>query len=344
MEHPIDIERLEKAFYITPFGKRSMLQKISDYFTMKKQKIVVFDSLELKIKKGEIYGLLGPNGSGKTTLIRILSGTMLPDRGKAMINGFDVSDPGNKDNISGCVGVILGERSRSFYWRLTPRQNLEFYATLYDVDRKEQKDRADYLLDFVGLGKRKDDHLFSFSTGMLNRLAIARAFLHSPDILLLDEFMGNLDPKASFEIRNVVKSLAKKEGKTVLFTTHNSHEADFLSDRVGILHNGGIIAEGKASELKRKYGTKDISINITLDKPPKDRKKFLASLRRFKWVKGVSLEEYFVSMKTNDPAECFGSIDKVIKRNGAKMRDLEIVPPSLEDAFINIIEGSRRGS
>ena len=175
------------------------------------------------MEKGEVYCLLGPNGTGKTTLIRILSTTMLPDAGKALISGLDVADPANKDRVFASIGVILGERSWSFYWRLTARQNLEFYATLYELDDKEKKERADYLLDFVGLGGRKDDHISGFSSGMLNRLAIARAFLHSPDVLLLDEFLVNLDPRASSETRELIRNLAKKERKTVLITSNNAY-------------------------------------------------------------------------------------------------------------------------
>ena len=291
MDYPIEIEGLKKAFYISPHNRRGIFQKMTDYLKIKKERIVVFDSLDMRIKKGEIYCLLGPNGSGKTTLVRILSGTILPDGGKALVNGLDVADSRNKDGISESVGVILGDRSRSFYWRLTARQNLEFYATLYDLDKKKQGKRIDYLLDFVGLGNRKSDQVYSFSTGMLNRLAIARAFLHSPKILLLDEFMGNLDPKATFEIRNVIKKLAKKEDRTVLFTTNNAYEAEYLSDRVGVLNNGRLIAEGSTSELKKKFGTNEVKIVITLEKLPKDIRKFAGALKKSSGVKKVDVEK-----------------------------------------------------
>jgi ABC-2 type transport system ATP-binding protein len=343
MDHPIEIKGLKKAFQISPHDHRSIFQKAVDYLRIKKDRIVIFDSLDMKIKKGEIYCLLGQNGSGKTTLIRILSGTVLPDGGKALVNGLDVADSENKDSISKSLGVMLGERSRSFYWRLTARQNLEFYATLYNLDRKKQKERVDYLLDFVGLGDRKGDYVYSFSTGMLNRLAIARAFLHSPKILLLDEFMGNLDPKATFEIRNVIKKLAKTENRTVLFTTNNAYEAEYLSDRVGVLHKGRLIAEGSVGTLRRKFGTKEAKIIVTLEKLPKDVKKFSDALKAKGKAKGIKIEKNVITIKTENPVDCCEKVFKILRESKATPHDIEILPASLENAFINIIERDGHG-
>ena len=133
MDHPIEVDGLRKSFSRASPSRKGMFDRVKDYLSTGKEQQVVFDSFDLKVKKGEIYGLLGPNGAGKTTLIRILSTTMLPDAGKVAVNGLDVCESRNKDRISSSIGVILGERSRSFYWRLTARQNLEFYASMYDM-------------------------------------------------------------------------------------------------------------------------------------------------------------------------------------------------------------------
>jgi len=341
MDHPIEIEGLKKIFYVESSGERGILQRAAEYLTMKKEKVVVFDSLNLKIKKGEIYGLLGTNGAGKTTLIRILSTTILPDGGKALVNGLDVTDPKNKDRISGTIGVMLGDRSRSFYWRLTAKQNMDFVAALYNIDKNEKKERIDYLLDFVGLEDRRDDYIYNFSTGMLNRLAIARAFIHSPQVLLLDEFMGNLDPMASFEISAIIKKLAKIEGKTVLFTTHNSYEAEHLSDRIGVLHNGRIVAEGHPRELKRKFGSEEARVNVILEKMPKSARRMLGDLKKLKGAKAVDMEENQVTLSMHRPGKDLESIIEIIKKNDARIYDLDIHPPSLQNAFINIIKGEK---
>lgn len=334
MQYPIEIHDLKKTFYVSPYCARGPISKILDCFTFRKDRINVLDGLSLKIKKGEIYGLLGPNAVGKTTLIRILSTTVAADGGKVLVNGLDVSDSSNKDRISASLGVMLGARSRSFYWRLTAKQNLDLYATLYGVEKEKQEERIAYLLDFVGLEERKDDVVYSFSTGMLNRLAIARAFVHSPKILLLDEFMGNLDPKKAFEIRNIIKRLARTEGKTILFTTHNPYEAESMSDRIGILNRGRIIEEGSPSELKRKYGSRDAKVTITLEKFPKDKKKFLDGLR--KYAKTIKIDNNVISIATEKTGENLEGIIRVA--NQAKMCDMDITPPSLENAFIKIVE------
>lgn len=337
MECPVEIENLRKSFYVTPMARGGLLGRIVAYLTVHKKEIKVLDSLDLRIKKGEIYGLLGTNGAGKTTLIRILSSTIMPDSGKLLIKGLDVTDPKNRKEIAGSIGIMLGERSRSFYWRLTARQNLEFYASLYDLEGKKRDKRIDYLLDFVGLGGRKDDCVYNFSTGMVNRLAIARAFLHSPDILFLDEFISNLDPKGAYEIREVTRKLAKKEGKTILLTTHNAFEAEALCDRVGVLHEGRIIAEGSPRELKRKFGSEETKLVLVVEKMPRDSKIFMRRLRAIKHIREAAIEENVLTIRTAKAAKCFEAILRLAKSHGTAIQEMEVLPPSLENAFINVV-------
>lgn len=335
MDHPIEVDGLRKTFAASTNVKKGILDRVRGYLAGDNARMTVLDSFDLKVKKGEIYGLLGPNGSGKTTLVRILSATMLPDAGRAAVNGLDVSESSNKDGISASIGVILGERSRSFYWRLTARQNLEFYASMYDLDGKAAKDRVDYVLDFVGLGKRKDDRIFSFSSGMLNRLAIARAFLHSPDILLLDEFLVNLDPKASYDTREVIKDFARKEGKTVFFTSNNAYEAECLADRVGILFKGRLAAEGTVEELKRRLGGKDTTIRMHFDAMPMGGNELAEHLRK---GTGVSawVEDTMLTMVTPDPMGCLARTVRLLKSRKMHVRNVEVLPSSLESVFINV--------
>ncbi|NYZ73579.1 ABC transporter ATP-binding protein, partial [Candidatus Micrarchaeota archaeon] len=247
----------------------------------------------------------------------------------------DVSKSNNKDGISAAVGVILGERSRSFYWRLTARQNLDFYASMYDLDGKEARDRVDHVLDFVGLGKRKDDRIFSFSSGMLNRLAIARAFLHSPDILILDEFLVNLDPKASYDTREVIKNLARKEGKTVFFTSNNAYEAECLADRVGILFKGKLAAEGTVDELKSRLGGADTTIRMRFDVMPMGGNELAEQLKKetgaSAWVEGTTL-----TIVTPEPMDSLERTVRMLKSRKMHVRNVEVLPSSLESVFINV--------
>ena len=334
MDYPIEIHGLNKVFYHSPHRRGGLFAKLLNYLAVKREKLVVFDSFNLKVRRGEIYCLLGPNGSGKTTLIRILSTTMLPDSGKALINGLDVAESKNKDNISASIGVILGERSRSFYWRLTARQNLDFYADLYELDERQKKERVDYLLESVGLGERKDDSLFSFSSGMLNRLAIARAFIHSPDILLLDEFMVNLDPKASADTKDVIKNLAKKEQKTVLLTSNNAQEAELLGDRIGILYKGKMAVEGSAEELKRRFGGHETTIRLSFGKLHDAN--LAESLKGVPEITSVDAGKNVVALKTTDASVGLERAMHLLKSKGADIRNIELLPPSLEAVFINV--------
>jgi len=335
MEHPIEVDGLRKTFTASANAKKGITAKAMDYLTGNSSRMTVLDSFDLKVKKGEIYGLLGPNGSGKTTLVRILSATMLPDGGRVAVNGLDVSKSGNKDGISASIGVILGERSRSFYWRLTAKQNLEFYASMYDMDGKAAKERVDYVLDFVGLGKRKDDRIFSFSSGMLNRLAIARAFLHSPDILLLDEFLVNLDPKASYDTREVIKDLAKKEGKTVFFTSNNAYEAECLADRVGILFKGRLAAEGTVDELKSRLGGTDTTIRMRFDTMPMGGSELAEQLKKETGA-SARVEDTTLTLVTSDPMGALEHTVRLLKSRKMHVRNVEVLPSSLESVFINV--------
>ncbi len=336
MDHPIEVDGLRKSFSRASPGRKGMFDRVKDYLSTGKEQQVVFDSFDLKVKKGEIYGLLGPNGAGKTTLIRILSTTMLPDAGKVAVNGLDVCESRNKDRISSSIGVILGERSRSFYWRLTARQNLEFYASMYDLDGKAARERVDYILDFVGLEKRKDDNIYRFSSGMLNRLAIARAFVHSPDVLLLDEFLVNLDPKASYDTREVIKNLARKEGKTVFFTSNNAYEAESLADRVGILYKGKLAAEGTTEELKRRFGANDTTIKLSFDAAPVGVDALLEHMRKEPGIVHARVDGTLLILVATDPMAGLETAVRALKSKGTRVRGVEILPTSLESVFINV--------
>lgn len=213
-------------------------KSFTSFFFPKKEKITALDCVNLEIKPGEIYGLLGPNGAGKTTLIKMMAGLLKPTTGKISIDGHDVYGAHRQ------IGIMLG--GSMVYTLLTGRDNLEYVAGLYGLS--DPKKRIEELKEFLHIGDWLDHYAAEYSLGMRAKLCLARALVHDPPILLLDEPTLGLDPQFALYIRNQIKKL----GKTIILTTHYMDEADYLSDRVGILHHGHLVAEGIPAELKQR--------------------------------------------------------------------------------------------
>lgn len=202
-------------------------------------------NVNLKIKQGEIIALLGPNGAGKTTLLKILSTLILPTSGTAYVKGYEVIQC--EDDVKKSIGLVTGEE-RSFYWRLTGRQNLEFFATLCNLKKNQINERLDYLFDLFEI-ENPDKRFYEYSAGIKQRFGLIRSLLHEPDVLLMDEPTKSLDPFSAKILREFIKeTLVKKMGKTVLFTTHRLEEIKDFCDSVALMSKGEIIACGKLSE------------------------------------------------------------------------------------------------
>ena len=205
--------------------------------------------VSLTVRPGEIFGLLGPNGAGKTTLIKILATLILPDSGYGSISGHDLCN--QPQYVRSKIGVV-NTSERSFYWRLTGRQNLTFFAALCDLFDSNGKKRIEALLDLVGLNEKADTAFMRYSTGQQQRLALARALLADPQVLLMDEPTRSLDPVAASQFRKLTKKeLAGEQGKTVLWCTHNLKEAEEVCDRLAIIHKGKVIASGALEDMQR---------------------------------------------------------------------------------------------
>jgi ABC-2 type transport system ATP-binding protein len=193
----------------------------------------------LEVRPGDTVALLGPNGAGKSTLIRVLATTVLADQGRAVVGGYDVVD--DAPAVRRSLGLALGDE-RSWYWRLTGRQNLEFFAVVYGYRKPAAAQRTVELMDLVGLGAAADRRFDGYSTGMRARLSLARALLPDPPVVMLDEPTRALDPAAAVDFRQVVTRLARDEHRAVLLTTHDLHEAASVADRVVILADGLVAA------------------------------------------------------------------------------------------------------
>jgi ABC-2 type transport system ATP-binding protein len=216
------------------------------------------DHISFSVEPGQVFGFLGPNGAGKTTTIRMLTGQLRPTDGRATVMGCDVVD--ERQGLKPQIGVVW--EYQNLYVRLSAIDNLLFTARLYGVDRR----RIGEALEFVGLTTRAKDRLKEYSNGMKQRLLIARALLHGPRVLFLDEPTRGLDPGVARDIRELVTELARA-GTTIFLTTHYMEEADRLSDRVAILDRGKIVALDAPAQLKRSLGgqasLEDVFLHLT---------------------------------------------------------------------------------
>lgn len=203
------------------------------------------DHLSLTVGAGEVFGLLGHNGAGKTTTVRLLNGVLNPSEGTARVLGFDPVTQGER--LRRCTGVLT--ETPSLYEGLSARRNLSIFADLYGVPRTDVGRRVDDVLARFNLAERADEKVGAYSKGMKQRLALARAFLHQPDVLFLDEPTAGLDPVAAKDVNDLIVQVSKGEGKTVLLATHNLHDAQRLCDRVAVLEHGRIVALGTPREL-----------------------------------------------------------------------------------------------
>jgi len=208
--------------------------------------ITAVDNISFNVKAGEIFAFLGPNGAGKTTTIKMFTTLLHPSSGKILINGFNPSTSPNEVRQS--FGIIFQDPSLDD--ELTAFENLEFHGILYNVPKKIRRQRITELLTLVELDKRRDDLVKEFSGGMKRRLEIARGLLHHPKIIFLDEPTLGLDPQTRNHLWSYIKDMNQKEGITVFFSTHYMEEADRMADRIAIIDNGQLVAQGTAQKLK----------------------------------------------------------------------------------------------
>lgn len=302
--------------------------------------IEALSGLDLEVQEGEIFGILGPNGAGKTTLIKILCTLVHHDEGEAYVRGFDVKkEPGKV--LTNLQAVLPG--SRGFTWRLSGRQNLEFYSLLYGLDDDVAKDRIEYLLELTGLLERADDDYQRYSTGMQRKLLLCRGLLRDTPIILFDEPTTGLDPYSAAEFRSLIKDrLVAEEGKTVLLSTHNLSEAQEICDRIAIMDRGKITACDTPDRIR--YDMVDESrFNVALHKTTftGNHEHMLDQLQEITGVRGVT--------PTIDPTDGLQGLSfkveknmdlsiilEVLLRNDVSIKGMNTREPTLEDAFIAI--------
>jgi len=292
------------------------------------------NGVDLQIERGEIFGLLGPNGAGKSTTIRMLCTLLEPTSGSAQVNGVDSVKQAN--DVRRSLGTVLaGERS--IYWKLTGRENLEYFAALYHIPQPVAKKRVEELIERMELKERANELVEKYSTGMRQRIAISKALLARPPILLLDEPTLGLDPQAARRVRELVAEL-KQEGHTILLTTHYMEEADQLSDRIGIIDTGKVIALDTPEGLKRRIDQKEI-IRLELTgwhADLADKLKSISGIEQLTTHQQGEADLWEVNLHAQNSRTALPRIVESISGNGTRLVNMNVLKPSLEDVFIHL--------
>ena len=285
--------------------------------------LTALNSFDLEVAQGSIFGLLGPNGAGKTTLIRILTTLMRQSSGEVFIDGLDIRTEGRR--IRSMIGVVSQENSLDRY--LTARENLVLHARLHGMDRKTYNRRIDELLELMGLSARQKDFPDTFSGGMQRRLVVARALLHQPQLLFLDEPTTGLVPQSRRAVWDYIRSLAGS--MTIFLTTHYLEEAEQLCDRIAIMDHGRLVALGSTRELKDRLSGATV-YEIELER---DVDQYETLLRSMPCVRDIGVLNNRLQV-TLECWECLSEIAPAL--NGAPVRSISLKERTLEDVFISL--------
>ncbi len=309
---------------------------------LRREEILAVDKVSLQIEEGELFGLLGPNGAGKTTLVKMLCTLILPSQGRALVCGKDVV--AESSAVKPLIGLIDCQE-RSFFWRLSGRQNLQFFAALYGLRNAVAGQRIDELLALVGLSEDGDHRFMSYSSGMRQKLAVARGLLSNPRVIFMDEPTRSLDPVIARDLRTFIrKTLVDQLGHTVVLVTHRLEEAEELCDRVAIMSHGQIIACGPAAEIKRRISARQKYSLRTRNLPTHalDRLKTLPGVVGLEWVASDHHDQDVdVSLVLADEDEGLPSVVRFIVSNGGDVQHCHSEALSLEEAFIHLVKGDQ---
>jgi ABC-2 type transport system ATP-binding protein len=291
------------------------------------------DAIDLHVEEGEVFGILGPNGAGKTTTMRMLATLLEPTAGSATVLGLDLVS-GARDIRRQLGAVLSGERS--LYWKLTARENLEYFAALYHVPRAETASRIAEILAAVHLVDRADDYVEKFSTGMRQRLVLARALLPAPALLLLDEPTVGLDPQAARDLRDRILQI-RDEGRTVLLTTHYMEEADQLCDRIAIVDHGRIVALDTPAGLKRGLHANEV-VRLEVSAPESADKALVGGVGAAGQVTHVerSNGSLHLTVHCRSARDLVPLLIDAARTQNADVRNVQVLPVSLEDVFISL--------
>lgn len=292
--------------------------------------LTAVDGLSFEVGKGEIFGLLGPNGSGKTTTVRLLSCLIAPSEGSASVTGFDIRREPLK--VREAVGVLT--ENPGIYDRLSAVENMEFFAEAYGLrDKTERDSRIRELLEFFDLWDRRGDRVGTFSRGMRQKLAIAKAVVHRPEVLFLDEPSSGLDPKAAKDIRDLMEVMSRQEKHTIVLCTHNLEEAERLCSRVMIIRKGAALATGSVEDLRKKlHGAPELEVSL---EEVNDR--LLKATAKLEGVRAVNATvKGTLIYDIDDPEARTPDVVRSLVQAGGRIKSVNILRPSLEDTYLEL--------
>ena len=284
------------------------------------------DELTLAVDAGEILGFLGPNGAGKTTTIRMLAGIIGPSSGMAIVAG--IRPDREPERLHEVIGLL--PEAPGFYERLSAKRNLQYFAGFYpSIDSQKQIEKY---LRLIGLWERQSDRVASFSKGMKQRLALARALLHEPKVLFLDEPTAGLDPEVAREFRDLIKDLSG-EGRTIFLSTHNLAEAEQLSQRIAVVRTQLVALDTPENLRKRQFKR---SIVVQLESVGDN---LLEAVRDFPFVQGVQCQENRLVIALNDPDRDRPELVQHLVESGARILEIAEEKRSLEEVYLSLVQG-----
>lgn len=290
-------------------------------------RIKALDDLNLKIKRGELLGIIGPNGAGKTTAIRMVCCILKPDRGDIIVDGYSIHNDPIK--IKSMIGYLPEEPN--LYERFKARELLKYFAELYGVPKGDIDGRIDELLHLVGMTERANDRINTFSKGLRQRISVARALIHDPDIIIFDEPTMGLDPATAISIRDFIRNL--KGEKTMILCTHYMQEADALCDRVAILNKGKILDVDTPDYLKSKVHG-DVILKVKVQESDElDNNRISAEIMKFQSVGAVNFSggDFYISLKSRN------EISDIVDVFANQVVSVNTQEPTLDDVFINSV-------
>ncbi|HEX9884116.1 MAG TPA: ABC transporter ATP-binding protein [Desulfobaccales bacterium] len=284
------------------------------------------DDISFEVHRGEIFGFLGPNGAGKSTTIRMLNGLLLPTSGQGLVGGFDIIR--QNEQIKSHIGYM--SQRFSLYEDLTAAENLDFFGGVYGLPASRLKERITEVLTLVGLEERRGELTRNLPLGLKQRLALASAIIHQPPVLFLDEATSGVDPISRRNFWDLIYAMAE-EGRTILVTTHYMEEAEFC-DRLLLIYQGRIIAQGTPGELKGEVREAILAVF------PDDLDGALALIKKLPQVAEAAVFGDGLHIATTRPQEVEPAIQEILSAHHIAFGRMERVPPSLEDAFISLVQ------
>ncbi len=320
MSKPLIIENLVKVYTV---------RQRKGLFRSQKIEVRALNDVSFEVEEGEIFGLLGPNGAGKTTLIKILTTLLLPTAGRVLVNGFDAAKDENQVRATvGCM--LMGERG--LYWKLTGRENLEYFAALYHLPPKKRKERAADILRLIQLEDIADRTVETYSSGQKMKLAFGKALIQDAPLLVLDEPTNTLDVPSASELRAIVRQL-NQQGKTVIYTTHIMSEAEALCRRVAIIDRGELLAIGSPAELKASLNSERvIHIEGVISAQAVEQVLRLPDVSRA--TRSVKNGATLLTVVSEQGCDILPDLIRVLTENGARIQRVAPEEPTLEDVFI----------